>query len=83
MAVQAALTKEISFLMERDHGFLALLGDHGNLALAVNDVEDSICDVEDSICRIALAKVPNIDNLPLTILGAAWGPQQERMDAAC
>jgi hypothetical protein len=76
MAVQAAITKEIPFLMESDHGFLALLGNHGNLALAVNDVEDSIC-------RIALAKVPNIDNLPLTILGAAWGPQQERMDAAC
>ena len=49
MAVQAALTKEIPFLMERHHSFLALLGNHGNLALAVNDVEDSIC-------RISLAE---------------------------
>ena len=76
LAGQAALTKEIPLLMESDHGFLALLGNHGDLALAVHDVKDSIC-------RISLAKVPNIDNLPLTILGAAWGPQQERMDAAC
>jgi hypothetical protein len=29
--------------MESDHGFLALLGNHGDLALAVQDVKDSIC----------------------------------------
>jgi hypothetical protein len=49
LAGQAALTKEISFLMESDHGFLALLGNHGDLALAVHDVKDSIC-------RISLAE---------------------------
>ena len=56
MAVQAALTKEIPRLMDSNHGFLALLGNHGNLALAVNDVEDSIC-------RISLAEdyfIPSI-----------------------
>jgi hypothetical protein len=35
--------------MESDHGFLALLGNHRDLALAVNDVKDSIC-------RISLAE---------------------------
>ena len=35
--------------MESDNGFLALLGNHGDLALAVNDVKDSIC-------RISLAE---------------------------
>jgi hypothetical protein len=35
--------------MESDHGFLALLGNHGDLALAVHDVKDSIC-------RISLAE---------------------------
>ena len=49
LAGQAALTKEIPLLMESDHGFLALLGNHGDLALAVNDAEDSIC-------RISLAE---------------------------
>ena len=49
MAVQAALTKEIPLLMESDHGFLALLGNHGNFAFAVHDVKDSIC-------RISLAE---------------------------
>jgi hypothetical protein len=34
LAGQAALTKEIPLLMESDHGFLALLGNHGDLALA-------------------------------------------------
>ena len=45
MAVQAALTKEVPLLMERDHGFLALLGNHGDLARAVDDVKDSICQI--------------------------------------
>src|SRR4029077_177209 len=49
LAGQAALTKEIPLLMESDHGFLALLGNHGDLALAVHDVKDSIC-------RISLAE---------------------------
>ncbi len=49
LAGQAALTKEIPLLMESDHGFLALLGNHGDLALAVYDVKDSIC-------RISLAE---------------------------
>ena len=49
LARQAALTKEIPLPKESDHGFLALLGNHGDLALAVNDVKDSIC-------RISLAK---------------------------
>src|SRR6476646_5971549 len=37
--------KKIPLLMESDHGFLALLGNHGDLALAVNDVKDSICRI--------------------------------------
>ena len=49
LAGQAALTKEISLLMESDHGLLALLGNHGVVALAVHDVKDSIC-------RISLAE---------------------------
>ena len=49
LAGQAALTEEIPLLMESDHGFLALLRNHGDLALAVNDVKDSIC-------RISLAE---------------------------
>ena len=49
LAGQAALTKEIPLLMESDHGFLALLGNHGDLALAVNDIKDGIC-------RISLAE---------------------------
>src|SRR6476659_9912376 len=49
VAVQAALTKEIPLLMDSDNGFLALLGNHGDLALAAQDVKDSIC-------RISLAE---------------------------
>ena len=49
LARQAPLTKEIPFLRESDHGFLALLGNHGDLALAVYDVKDGIC-------RISLAE---------------------------
>ena len=49
LAVQAALTKEIPLLMDSDNGFLALLGNHGDLALAAQDVKDSIC-------RISLAE---------------------------
>ena len=32
LAGQAALTKEVPLLMESDHGFLALLGNHGDLS---------------------------------------------------
>src|SRR4029078_9831159 len=49
LAVQAALTKKIPLLMDSYRGFLALLGNHGDLALAVHDVKDSIC-------RISLAE---------------------------
>jgi hypothetical protein len=49
MAVQAVLTKEVALLMESDHGFLAVLGNHGDLAPAVHDVKDGIC-------RISLAE---------------------------
>src|SRR5690242_1317303 len=45
LAGQAALTKEIPLLMKSDHGFLALLGNHGDLARAVHDVKDSICPI--------------------------------------
>jgi hypothetical protein len=41
--------KKIPLLMESDHGFLALLRNHGDLALAVNNVKDGIC-------RISLAE---------------------------
>jgi hypothetical protein len=64
LAGQAALTKEIPLLMESDHGFLALLGNHGDLALAVYDVKDGICQIslaEDwfilSIFRFSLSSV--------------------------
>ena len=43
MAVQAALTEEIPLLIKSDHGFLAVLGNHGELARAVHDVKDGIC----------------------------------------
>jgi hypothetical protein len=43
LAGQAALTKEIPLLMQSDCGFLALLGNHGDLALSAHDVKDSIC----------------------------------------
>jgi hypothetical protein len=49
LAGQAALTKEVPLVVQSDHGFLALLGNHGDLALAVYDVKDSIC-------RISLAE---------------------------
>src|SRR4030095_14869170 len=43
LAGQGALTKETPLLMKSAHGCLALLGNHGDLALPVHDVKDGIC----------------------------------------
>ena len=42
MVSEVDLTKEIPFLRESCHDFLALLGNHGDLALAVDDEKDGI-----------------------------------------
>jgi type II restriction enzyme len=43
---------------------------------------DVICDFCGYVAQVKTAKVPNVDVVPSTILGAAWGPQKERMDSA-
>lgn len=43
---------------------------------------DLICDFCGYLAQVKTTKVSNVDTLPKTILGAAWGPQKERMDAA-
>ena len=45
LAGQVAPHQEIPLLWRATHGFLALLGNHGDLALAVHDVKDSICRI--------------------------------------
>ena len=42
---------------------------------------DLICDFCGFLAQIKSSNVKNINNLPNSILGAAWKPQQERMDA--
>ena len=43
---------------------------------------DIVCDFCGYLAQVKAATVPSIDNLPKTILGAAWKPQRERMEAA-
>jgi|TARA_B100001971_G_C17774083_1_gene326403 type II restriction enzyme len=42
---------------------------------------DLICDFCGFLAQVKSSNVRNINNLPNSILGAAWKPQQERMDA--
>src|SRR5690349_1136595 len=42
---------------------------------------DVICDFCGYLAQVKGATVKTADEPPRTLLGAAWGPQQERMDA--
>lgn len=42
---------------------------------------DLICDFCGFIAQVKTTKVPKVDTVPDTILGAAWAPQKARMDA--
>jgi hypothetical protein len=42
---------------------------------------DVICDFCGYLAQVKAANVKCVDEIPKTILGAAWGPQKERMDA--
>ncbi len=42
---------------------------------------DLICDFCGFIAQVKTARVSNVDVMPKSILGAAWGPQKARMDA--
>ena len=42
---------------------------------------DLICDFCGFLGQVKTKSVKDVNNLPTTILGAAWGPQKERMDA--
>lgn len=42
---------------------------------------DLICDFCGFIAQVKTARVSDIETMPKTILGAAWGPQKARMDA--
>ena len=41
-----------------------------------------ICDFCGYLAQVKAARVRNIETVPNTVLGAAWGPQQERMSSA-
>lgn len=43
---------------------------------------DLICDFCGFLAQVKSSAVSDIDQIPPRILGAAWGPQKERMDAA-
>ena len=43
---------------------------------------DVICDFCGYLAQVKTTTVVAIQNLPKAVLGAAWGPQKERMDAA-
>ena len=43
---------------------------------------DVICDFCGYLAQVKAATVRSVDVLPAQVLGAAWGPQRERMDAA-
>jgi len=43
---------------------------------------DVICDFCGYLGQVKAARVKNIDQIPKAVLGAAWKPQKERMDAA-
>ena len=42
---------------------------------------DVICDFCGFLAQVKAASVSNIDVMPKSIMGAAWGPQKDRMDA--
>ena len=42
---------------------------------------DVICDFCGYLAQVKTATKENVDDLPSQVLGAAWGPQQERMKA--
>lgn len=42
---------------------------------------DLICDFCGYLAQVKSANVNDVSTLPNSILGAAWGPQKERMDA--
>lgn len=43
---------------------------------------DLICDFCGYLAQVKAANVGDVEKLPSKVLGAAWGPQKERMDAA-
>ncbi|RQM49816.1 hypothetical protein EHZ19_05350 [Paraburkholderia bannensis] len=43
---------------------------------------DLICDFCGFLAQVKTMSAPNVAPLPKQVLGAAWGPQKERMDAA-
>ena len=43
---------------------------------------DVICDFCGYLAQVKTARVSNIDIIPKAVLGAAWGPQKERMASA-
>ncbi len=43
---------------------------------------DVICDFCGYLGQVKASRVKNIEKIPKAVLGAAWGPQKERMDAA-
>ncbi|MBS0281925.1 MAG: hypothetical protein JSR25_12240 [Proteobacteria bacterium] len=43
---------------------------------------DVICDFCGYLGQVKAARVKDIDQIPKAVLGAAWKPQKERMDAA-
>jgi hypothetical protein len=42
---------------------------------------DVICDFCGFLAQVKASKVDSVHQIPRQILGAAWGPQKERMDA--
>lgn len=42
---------------------------------------DLICDFCGFLAQVKTSKTEDIETLPKTILGAAWGPQEERMNS--
>ncbi|TIX73902.1 MAG: hypothetical protein E5V25_04280 [Mesorhizobium sp.] len=43
---------------------------------------DVICDFCGFLAQVKAASARSLDRLPKSILGAAWGPQRERMESA-
>ena len=43
---------------------------------------DLICDFCGFLAQVKSVSVKDVETLPKQVLGAAWGPQKERMDAA-
>jgi Dam-replacing family len=43
---------------------------------------DVICDFCGYLGQVKAVTVKNVEEIPTTVLGAAWGPQKERMAAA-